>query len=115
MKDKRYYRRLKVQNIPILLYTSGDEITAEIHDISEYGIGIIVNSNIKLDNIIRFTICDTVTIGNTHNIYLVNSYCHLKHQEQNNNIIYFGGYVTDSYYHNYYLEKELESVFHKGE
>ncbi len=116
INDRRNYTRLSIVDVPILLYIDGVnfEVTGYVHDISELGIGITIDSDIdisqlsiELNDEVKIVFCDEVYYSNSSEKFVIMTNCIVRHIETKNNHLFLGGQVIDEDFHNYYLKKEM--------
>lgn len=57
--DRRSYERFKVNNKPISVFIDGVEYSGKIENVSESGLGIIINHNFKVKKAVDYQFCYT--------------------------------------------------------
>lgn len=116
INDRRSYSRLSIVDVPVLLYVENAnfEIEGYVHDISELGIGITIDSDVDVSKInispndeIKLVFCDEVYYASNKDKFVIMCDCIVRHVELNDNRLFLGGMISDEDFRNYYLKREM--------
>lgn len=116
INDRRTYTRLSIIDVPVLLYIENVnfEIEGYVHDISELGIGITIDSDVDLSKIniepnmeVKLVFCDEVYYQAEKDKFVIMCDLVVKHIEVIDNHLFLGGSIADEDFRNYYLRREM--------
>lgn len=116
VNDRRNYTRLSIVDVPVLVYIDGVnfEVTGYVHDISELGMGITIDSDVDISKLsiepndeVKIVFCDEVYYSNSTEKFVIMTNCVVRHVETKDNRLLLGGQITDEDFRNYYLKKEM--------